>query len=291
MALILEIKENSFSFLDAKKKSDGSIDVKSYFDIHFEQDPIEHENDALNQKIIDLLKQHKMKGSKVHVVLNNRLSLSRELLVPKIKKKRMNLIVRNELMSALNLSEDFVVDYITLSERVVDNVSFEQVMGVAVRESVIADVERWLKSMKLKIRSFQTGTSGMLRMVKYANLVESNQPLIICDICDRYARFFLYNDQEFIVMRTVNPDPTKLEESNTRIVNLIRLLSNSLYREHKLSVERVILNGQIGVVENIIASAKKSLDMNCETVDVSYIFKEDIRIDMLQYLNALGACV
>lgn len=224
------------------------------------------------------------------MVLNNRFTLSKEFIVPKIDRRKMGLIVKNEMQLALNLTDEYVYDYMSLSSEKGELSESERVLSFAVKLQYIKEIEAWLKKVHLKIESIQTSTSTMINMLDFTDLVENNRPVIITDMQRNYTRFYLYYKQEVFMIRTIHPDSRELESSGARFVNLSKLLINAIYNDHELVVDKIIMVGSYEMIQEVQENHINKLDICCECADLSLVFskKED---HLYAAFSSIGAIV
>lgn len=288
MALIFEIQDETLQVIEAKSKREGRFIVDAHFTLDFNSE--EKDSSEFIKNLKRLIKEHKIKDNKVHVVFNNRLTLSKEFIVPRIERRKMNLIVKNEMQMALNLTDDYVYDYMTLSNEEVDGNISERVLAFAIKLQHVKETEKWFKKLNLKIQSIQTSTSTLINMLDFTDIVDNNRPVIITDMQRNYTRFYLYYKQEVFMIRTIHPDTRELDDSGSRFVNLSKLLINSIYNEHDLVVDKIILLGNYNMILDVKENHKSKLDINCELADLNLAFiKNDT--DLYSSFSSIGAII
>ena len=73
-----------------------------------------------------------MREKQAYVCINNSSVIYRELIIPEVDERRIPLIVRSEMISNLNLSPDYIMDYIVLNEFEEDTSKFLRIFSLIV---------------------------------------------------------------------------------------------------------------------------------------------------------------
>ena len=282
MIYTIEIRDCALLFTSSKKKS-GLIDVYDCFEI-----PLTGNKGIDGRVLKEALTERKINQAKVHLIINDRTALTRVLVVPSVDRKRMALIVKNELISSLNLKQDCVVDYLNIESFVNTEGNFERVLAVGLKRSVIEQWESFLNSINIKITSVQTFTSSIIRVFNYLDLIPKTCPSLIVDICKNYTRFFLYIDGKYSVLRTVNTNEDNNQEANRRNINLIRLFTNSLAKQQYSELKSIKIFGEDEYVMALYESVKGNLNHEIQLVNHEGFSFPELK-NSGNYLNTMGA--
>ncbi|MEG0823102.1 MAG: hypothetical protein RSG07_01205, partial [Erysipelotrichaceae bacterium] len=107
-------------------------------------------------KLLPIVRQHinenKYEKCKVKLVLNNKQVIYRELSVPSSNTQdETRTLVKNEMIMSLNLTDDYLVNYILLEETEVDGDKMQRVLATAVLGSALSDYVDLMKKLKMKL--------------------------------------------------------------------------------------------------------------------------------------------
>ena len=141
MAIGIEFKNGSVNLVEAKVKR-NSVVCKSAFSFDFEGDWIDQQGisdsnfDNLLMVFEQKLEEFGLSDIREgYVCLNNTSVIYREIITPKIDEKKLAFIVRSEMMDTLNLTPDYIMDFIIL-ESILDENEREayRLLAVALRQ-------------------------------------------------------------------------------------------------------------------------------------------------------------
>lgn len=293
MELVVEIRESHLNFVYGERTKKGLIKIKENFSIPFveayaptfgrELNPVEMQ--TMNINIKNELKNRNIKEKKINVIINNRVGLTKQLEIPRVNRKKTIKLVRNELILDLNINRNFIADYMELSPSK-ENPEMRRVLALAVRTSMLEGIELWLMELGFKIKSIESGSTSMLSILEDLNCVSTDEPMIVVDLTRDYTRLFLFNEQRFLVLRSLYPT-NKVGDRIGRIANLINLMSSSLYKKQGVIVEKVMLLGDKMEIDKLVGDVESSLDYDFIQFDPKSKVMGG-QVDMISYVNCLG---
>lgn len=294
MELVMEIRESHLNFVYGERSRNGRIKIKETFSVPFVEAyaptfgrALDHiETSHMNAAILAELKNRNIKEKKINIIINNRIGLTKQIEIPKVNKKKTLKLVRNELILELNINRDFMADYMELSPSK-ENPQMRRVLALAVRTSMLETIELWLMKLGFKIKSIESGSTSMISVLEDLNSISGQEPVIVVDLTRDYTRLYLFNEQRFVVLRSVYPSDKNMAQV-TRVANLINLMSSSLYRNSGVYVEKVILLGDQDEINKLVNDVENVLDYEFIEFDPkSQIFGNVENIT--SYINCLGA--
>lgn len=290
MALVIEIREQEILFLHTRVRMGGKIEVLNNFTIKIQGRMIDGEFDFENRQVNDVIRKEFQERQIVerhaNVVINNSLSVSKQLTIPKMKKKQMINIARNELKLKLDLSFNFVVDIMQLESIEKNNIPYERVLAAAVKYNDIAKIEKWLSTLGIKIKSIQSGSSSILTLLSQRNVITIEEASLFIDVTPNYLRLYLFHGSTFLNSRTIGHSQT-FEESWHRISTLVKMANEKVKSELATEVGEITLMGKEKDLKDMHQHLKKEFDLKCDYFDLNKIL-ETKQKDTLGYLNALG---
>jgi Tfp pilus assembly PilM family ATPase len=210
MALGIEFKHGSINIVEAKFKK-NSITCKKTHSFEFNEDWIdaqgirseEIENLALllDQHIDD---QEFSDKKEAFLCINNSSIIYRELITPKIDDKKLPLVVRSEMMDALNLTPDYIMDFVILEE-VNDEEGNEcyRMLAVAILNSALETYIDLMKKAKIKPIAIDSATNSIIKVVSMIPEIESLEQVIISEVGDAHLRLYLFESGNYILSRNI----------------------------------------------------------------------------------------
>ncbi|CAM3581619.1 hypothetical protein ERUR111494_01125 [Erysipelothrix urinaevulpis] len=292
MALVIEIREESLSFVHTKTRVGGQVDVINHFRIEI---PTGDKNEMLHYTdpiVTDLIKhefeQRNIVERYATFVLNNKQGISKELDVPQMDRKRMLNIIKNELRMKLNLTGDYVVDFMKLDSFTKGDTPFERVMAVAVRFNDIKELETWSLSFDIKIKSIVTGPTAMISLLSERTVVLGDKPLLIGDFYREFTRFYLFMDEKFVALRTIYKTNFQDSDDVTRVEQLIKLMSAAVLEENGTQIEKVIMMGELERLDLLKARFDQNLTLSNEFFDYEKVILP-CQKSILEHMNGIGA--
>lgn len=247
MACVIEIRDQELYVMVANK-SKGKISVSRAFRVYlsdslFKNNEVVFTESVINQ-ISSAFENHKIKDTKVQVVINHRIALTKDIIVPKTDNKKLGLIVENEMVSLFNLTKDFIVDYTVLDEVSQDGIQKIRTLTCAIRRSTLKGLENLFDALGMKITSIDVANVSFMNFVHKTNVVDTKESMIIIDASSSYIRYYLFNDKKFVLMRTlyIHVDDDHIAISK-RVLHVLELMSQSQLKDTGKPVGRVKLLG------------------------------------------------
>ena len=204
MALSIEIR-NGYVYLVEAKTTKTSVSLRNLLAYEY---PEEWVNDSgivnikdFSNLLIAHLKDYHFREKQAYVCINNSSVIYRELNIPEIDERRIPLLVRSEMMSTLNLSPDYIMDYIVLSEFESDSAKYLRVLAVAMQKTAIESVLEVLKQCRLNPVVIDSATNAILKLVKSTTQLKENEQVILADIGNGHLRLYLFEDGEYGLSR------------------------------------------------------------------------------------------
>lgn len=288
---VIELRETSILFV-AGKASRGKIATKKVFRIDldiplFLQGMLVFD-DVLITKVKKVMKQNKFKPAKARVILNDRITLTRDITIPNVDKKKRQFVIANEMATLFNLSKNYVIDYRDLESYNIEP-NQRRVIASAISTEVISRIEAFLKALKIRIESLETASSSFIRFNSAMNFVNSNDASIVVEVTDTYVRNYLFDHRSFTFLRSfyVQDDDT-LEDVTRRIYQILDVIAQYNMGKTGRPVNHIVLLGLESRYPIIKYRYKNDDSVRVDVADV----KDRItphRDDILDYGNALGA--
>lgn len=295
MALSIEIR-NGYVYLVEAKTTRTSVSLRNLLAYEYPEEWVS-DSGIVNTKdfsnlLLAHLKDYRFKDKNAYVCINNSSVIYRELNIPEVDERRVPLLVRSEMISTLNLSSDYIMDYIVLNEFESDSAKFLRVLAVAMQKSAIESVLDVLKQCKLKPLVIDSATNSILKLVKSTAQLKENEQVILADIGNGHLRLYLFEDGEYGLSRN-NKLISYSEDNHSDIVNTIteninKMIQFSYTRSRDNELKKIILTGTDLLLEDIQKSVKENLLIECEIFEKPSFISGKFEN---KYVNAIGTLV
>lgn len=298
MALGIEFKNGSINLVEAKLKKNGVI-CKSTHSFEFNHDWVDQQGVSavdfdnfvmlFEQKLIEFdIKDRK----DAYLCLNNSSIISREIITPKIDEKKLGLIVRSEMMDALNLTPNYIMDYIMLEEiQDEEGKDSYRLLAVAVLDTALESYLDLMREIKVKPVVIDSATNAIIKTVGTIPEIQEKDQVIITEVGNGHLRLYLFDRGMYVLSRNIKmisyDELTKDEYLATIEDNISKMIQFSYTRGIKNGIEQIYLIGKDDELEEIEQLVKTNLLVNC------MIMKQPEFVSgtcpyLTQYTNVLG---
>jgi Tfp pilus assembly PilM family ATPase len=177
MALSLEIRSGFVYMVEAKSRSkSGPVNISKTMFFEFPESWIDGQGVREIEEFGTLLNEHltknNIKEKDCILCINNSSIIYRELMIPNIDDKKTPFIVRSEMMNALNLTPDYIMDFIVLEEiKKEEETSQLRVLAVAMLESAIESYLKAFKKAKRNVVAIDSATNAIIKLANESKVV------------------------------------------------------------------------------------------------------------------------
>lgn len=293
MALSIEIR-NGFVYLVEARTTKTSVSIQKTHYYSFPEEWVTETGvnnpEGFSELLLQNLSEQNIKDKKAYVCINNSSVIYRELNLPRVDDRKIPLLVRSEMMSALNLTPDYIMDYVYLNEVESDGSMYYRVLGVAMLKSVIESVLDVAKRCHLKLQVVDSATNSILKLVQDNKSVQESDQLIIADVGNGHLKLYLYENGEYALSRNNKLIAFK-ENSNDEIVsaivdNINKMVQFSYTRRLGTDAKKVILCGNDEILEELQKQVSENLLIDCEILKKP-TFVTGMKYEN-RYVNAIG---
>lgn len=299
MALGIEFKNGSINLVEAKLRKNGVM-CKSAQSFEFNSEWIDQQGVGdFNFDNFVMLFEQKLDEFNIsdkkeaYLCLNNSSVIYREVITPKIDEKKLALIVRSEMMDALNLTPNYIMDYIMLEEIVDENNNESyRLLAIAILDSALESYLNLMKALKIKPVVVDTATNAIIKVVSMIPEISNQDQVILTEIGNGHLRLYLFDRGMYVLSRNIKmvsyDELTKDEYLSTIEDNISKMIQFSFTRGIKNGIDTIYLIGKDGELEEIKEIVSKNLLVECvilprpESINGSCPFST-------QYLNVYGA--
>ena len=294
MALSIEIRHGYVYLVEARTgKMSVGIQKTHYFE--YPDDWVTESGivnlEGFSSLLLQHLKEQNMRDKKVHFCINNNAVIYRELNIPKVDEKKVHLLVKTEMMSALNLTPDYIMDYVYLNDVEVEGNVQSRVLGVAMQIKAIESLLEVAKLCKLDVQGIDSATNSIIKMMDESPLLESTTQLIVADIGNGHLRLYLFENGIYALSRNNKiisyKEVTPEEVTNSIVDNINKMIQFSYTRKNGSDSKKIVITGIDEELEDVQKFVSENLLVDCEILKKPHYVtggKFENR-----YTNAVGA--
>lgn len=245
---------------------------------------------ALNKALED----NGIKEKKATLCINNPSVVYRELTIPKVDDKRIAFVVRSEMIATLDLTHDFIIDFVILEETTDAHKVHIRVLAVAIAEKALASYIDICNKLNLKIEAVDTATTSVIRLVSKSDIFDEANPIIVANVESDIMKLYLFENKKYVLTRN-----NKLGEVDSKNMiewvgdiedNINKMMQYQFTRPSHIGIKRVVFFGDNPLIPDIQRAVAESL-----SVETLLYPKPDFlsgREDSyLPYLIAIGAAL
>lgn len=295
MLLSIEVKNNHIYAVEAKKTK-PNLKITKTHDFAFPESWVNEQGvveiDELSKLIKKELLEQGFKAKNVNLCLNNSSMITRELLIPKTDPKRLPLLVRNEMISSLNLPHDYIMDFTVLEEVVRDSENYVRVLAVATPKSVLHTFVETLTNAKFKLKIVDAANNSFIKWAHHCHITPKDEQVIIADVGSSALRCYLFDHQKYVLSR--NTKHSDLSDKNiddvieTIIENLNKMVQYTYSRDNTREISRIVLTGYEAILSDLLEEIPSTISVPCV---ISSVEENLINLYSNTFVNAYGALI
>jgi type IV pilus assembly protein PilM len=293
MPLAIEIRQGYINLVEASV-SKNEILIKNLHHFKFDENWINDQGVVNVDEFASLLKTEiekaHIKEKKVTICINNNSIIYREILLPEVDERKIPLLVRSEMMTNLNLTPDYIMDYITIDQITKNELTQYRLLGVALPKQYIESLINVCKSINLKVEVIDSAANAIVKYVKSCQVLKAKEQIIVTDVEDNYLRQYLFETDKYALTRNNRIDEitrkNKEEVINNIIDNINKMIQFTYTRNSTAKLSKILLTGDDENLSLIRRRVKSSLNVNCEVIHANPNVKGN---HQNRYINAIGS--
>lgn len=299
MALSLEIRSGFVYLVESKSKSkSGPVNISKTLFFEFPESWIDNQGvreiDEFSSLLAEHLTKNNIKEKDCILCINNSSIIYRELMIPKIDDKKTPFIVRSEMMNALNLTPDYIMDFIVLEEiRKEEEAQQLRVLAVAMLESAIESYLNAFKKAKRNVVAIDSATNAIIKLANESKVFTDDDPVILVDVGNSYLRLYLFENGMYVLSRNARLVSYSEGDKDSVIPivedNINKMIQFS-YTRSKKAIKKIVLMGMDEVLPEIQKVLFDSLFVPCDIIQMPSTFISTVGFQA-KYVNAFGALI
>jgi len=295
MAISIEVRNNRIYVIDANVNN-GRVVCKKAFTLELPEGILDAKGIMDNVQFARILEsglsENHIKTKKASVCINNPSVIYRELVIPRVDDKKMTFVVRSEMISSLNLTNEYIIDYLILDEYLDQRRPFYRILAVAILDSAMKSIVDTFKSMKILPIVVETSTSAIIKYVDIAGISSDGAPIIVADIEDNALKLYLFEEGKYILTRNTKISEEMADRSSLIGViedNVNKMVQFQFTRPSHQGVKKIFLFGKAGLVEQTMTSIKENLQIDTEIFPQTGFLIDETNTPHYNKLYAVGA--
>jgi len=269
MPVSIEVRNNRIHVVDAVVNN-NKITCKKAFTLDLPDGVLDAKGIIDNMQFARILESgleiHHVKSKKVTLCINNPSIIYRELVVPRVDDKKLAFVVRSEMISSLNLTNEYIIDFIILDEFIDQHKPFYRILAAAILDSAMKSFVDTLYSIKLKPTVVETSTSSIIKYVDMSGVVDSGEPIIIADVEDGTLKLYLFEDKKYVLTRNTKITDYSLEDKKALIGviedNINKMVQFQFTRPSHVGIKKIFLVGKVDFLNEACISINDSLQID-----------------------------
>ena len=297
MALSIEIGRNCAYLVEASVSKSKIVIKKTHY-FEFPEEWITDKGiiniDEFSELLNTNLRDNGFKNKKTDICINNSSIIYRELIVPQIDEKRLPLLIRSEMISVLNLTPNYIMDYMILEEINDNDKSMIRVLAVAILDIALESYINCAKACKLKVEVIDSATNAILKLVDGLTIFSDNQQLILADVTSNHLRLYLFENGKYALSRNNRlmnyTDKSEKEFIEAVIENINKMIQFSYTRDNGSNAKKVVLSGIDELLITIQKRISEELAIPCEIITLPKYIESNVKYEN-RYINAIGSLI
>jgi type IV pilus assembly protein PilM len=261
--LIIEIRDNALSLIHAESHF-NTFSLKESKVIEFEESWKSYISQA--DKALALTQTiHSFQEDKVLICLNTSSVIYRDMIVPKASSRYLDSMIRHELKNALNLSNEYLMDYAILGDTIKDDKKMHKILVAAVLATNINEIIDFLEKANLKVLSIDVSLNSLQKYIDITKLLNKDKNTLVADIGSSSIRQYLFEKGKYSYYRTTKIAALSEVDENlsiqTSVENIEKMLQFSLSLGQNSAIDQIILFGSYTKIDNLRDQLSEQLSL------------------------------
>lgn len=247
-------------------------------------------DDAQRTEVIDKLNEAKRKFGKTTLLINNDSVIYREMKLPSLDPKKMRAVISNEIKTTGNQNDVALCDYLDLEEAEDGKM---RMLTCSITKSALENYMQLTDRLKAKLKRVDVGYDALFNYINGTVLKNKKTPYLIIDISQRMARFFLFDNGIFILMRNSRlPYLGNLNETVELLLSEIsRMNQFQLSRHFQANIQDILLFGEHDQMNSILEFIRSRMEIQIDFLPKVNGIQVDEQLDYLSCVYSMGALI
>lgn len=194
---IIELRDNSIVLIKARKRK-SFIEVQNHLTIDLPDGYKSLMTDSnLMSEVHHAIRHFYSQDRDCLLCLSITSLIYRDILTPKTNKKYLKSLVKHELVNALNLSSDYLIDYAQVGEITLENVKQSKLLISAIQTNLLTEILNFFEKCGLNIKKIDVSNHGLIRFSRHTQFIQPIINTVIVDISSKQIRQFLFESGQF----------------------------------------------------------------------------------------------
>lgn len=198
--------------------------------------------------------------------MNTSSVIYRDMIVPKASPRYLDSMIRHELKSALNLSNEYLMDYAILGDTIKDDKKMQKILVSAVLASTINEVVEFLEKANLKIITIDVSLNSLQKYIDITKLLNKDRNTLVVDIGTSSIRQYLFEKGKYSYYRTTKIAALSAVDDDlsiqTSVDNIEKMIQFSLSLGQNSAIDQIILFGSYSRIEKLKEQLNEQLSLD-----------------------------
>jgi len=264
--LIIEIRDNTLRIIQAtsKPKHFRITDSKT---IEFEDTWKTYISDPVQAtSLSQTLKSYK--ENKFLLCLNNSNVIYRDMVVPKASPRYLTSMIRHELTHALNLSNDYLMDYTILSDTISNGKKMHKILVATILASNLNEIVEFFDKIGMQISKVDVSLNSLMKYIDITKIASKEKNTLVTDISSASIRQYLFEKGKYSYYRTTKI--AAFEESQEQLSlestteTIEKMLQFSLSLGQNSGIDQIYLFGSYPKIEHLKIYMNDTLNVDTQ---------------------------
>ena len=178
--LIIEIRDTTLRIIQATSNL-NTFKITGSKTVEFEDNWKTYiSNPELATSLTQTLRSYK--ESKFLLCLNNSSVIYRDMVVPKANPRYLNSLIRHELTHALNLSNDYLMDYTILGDTLSNGKKMHKILVATILATNLNEILEFFDKVGLYISKVDVSLNSLMKYVDITKIASKDKNTLVTDI-------------------------------------------------------------------------------------------------------------
>lgn len=287
---IIELRDNSIVLIKARKRK-SFFEVQNHLTIDLPDGYKSLMTDSnLMSEVHHAIRHFYSQDRDCLLCLSITSVIYRDILTPKTNKKYLKSLVKHELVNALNLSSDYLIDYAQVGEITLENVKQSKLLISAIQTNHLTEILNFFEKCGLNIKKIDVSNHGLIRFSRHMQFIQPIINTVIVDISSKQIRQFLFESGQFSYHRVTKVNLDNDTSNNYMLVldAIEKMIQFSIAQGRIKTVDQIQFIG-FPLDQESLSQFKQDLNIEVKLIDLtkSIHFKTEADPHLLYALSML----
>lgn len=253
--LIVEIRDNALILLTGESKMTKFVLKKAKIFEISDNWKAHIANEENFETLSSAFMMYKEKNTKIHLCMNTSSVIYRDMVIPKTNSKYTSALIRNELLNALSLTPEYLIDYAIIGESTEGENKFNKILATAVLASSLNEYIEFFKQIGLGINKIDVGLNALVKYLDLTGMIPIDKNTLVVDVGLQSIRQYLFEKGQYSFYRNTKLS-SNLEQGifpsiESYTENIEKMMQFAVLQGQKTEIDELILLGNKKVLPKL----------------------------------------